>query len=139
MQHSVNDLTERPALQMCKIGPFCIFIFQWNQVNFVPPCWTLQYRIDITKYMICMICIGNYFLVWPQWWDFVYLGQQGLHFSKKISKIKIFLDVHMGRHKVPKSDFQSNFSKSKIIQICVIFFSFKNISLEEGFLLLSFF
>ena len=39
----------------------------------------------------------------------------------------------MGRQKVPKSDFQSHFSMSKIIQIFLIFFSLKIISLEEGF------
>ena len=50
-----------------------------------------------------------------------------------------FTDVHMGCQKVPKSDFQSQFSMSKIIRIFLIFFSSKNISLEEGFLLLSFF
>ena len=50
-----------------------------------------------------------------------------------------FTDVHLGRQKVPKSDFQSHFSMSKIIQIFLNFFSLKNISLEEGFLLLSFF
>mgnify|MGYP001191379994 CR=1 FL=1 len=43
------------------------------------------------------------------------MSQQGLDFSKKISKRKIFFDltftdVHMGRQKVPKSDFQSHFS-----------------------------
>jgi hypothetical protein len=45
----------------------------------------------------------------------------------------------MGRQKVPKPDFQSQFSMSKIIRIFLIFFSLKNISSEEGFLLLSFF
>jgi hypothetical protein len=50
-----------------------------------------------------------------------------------------FTDVHMGHWKVPKSDFQSQFSMSKIIGIFLIFFSLKNISLKEGFLLLSFF
>ena len=50
-----------------------------------------------------------------------------------------YTDVQMGRQKVPKSDFQSQFSMSKIIRIFLIFFSLKNISLEEGFLLLSFF
>ena len=48
------------------------------------------------------------------------LSQQGLDFSKKISKRIIFFDltftdVHMGRQKVPKSDFQSQFSMSKNI------------------------
>ena len=40
------------------------------------------------------------------------MSQQGLDFSKKISKTKkkfdlTFTDVDMGRQKVPKSDFQS--------------------------------
>ena len=43
------------------------------------------------------------------------MSQQGVDFSKKISKKKkkidlTFTDVHMGRQKVPKSDFQSQFS-----------------------------
>ena len=41
--------------------------------------------------------------------------------------------------KVPKFDFQSSFSKSKIIGIFLIFFSLKNISLGAHFLLLTFF
>ena len=48
----------------------------------------------------------------------------------------------LGCQKVTTSDFQSFFSiffMSKIIWIFLIFFSLKNISLEEGFLLLSFF
>ena len=44
-----------------------------------------------------------------------------------------FTDVHMGRQIVPKSDVQSQFSMTKIIRIFLIFFSLKNISLEEGF------
>ena len=72
------------------------------------------------------------------------MSQQGLDFCKKISKRKkkdlTFTDVHMGRQKVPKSDFQSQLSMSKIIRIFLNFFSLKNISLEEVFfLLLSFF
>ena len=97
-----------------------------------------------------VIFLNNYLLiairhvVRPQWWSFADMSQQGLDFSKKICKIKMifcltFTDVHRGRQKVPKSDFQSQFSMSKIIQIFLIFFSLKNISLEEGFLLLSFF
>ena len=49
-----------------------------------------------------------------------------------------FTDVHMGRQKVPKSDFQSQFSVSKIIRIFLIFFSLKNISLEKDFCYLYF-
>ena len=33
-----------------------------------------------------------------------------------------FTDVHMGRQKGPKFDFQSQFSKSKIIQVFLNFF-----------------
>ena len=69
---------------------------------------------------------------------------RGFILTKKSVKEKhffylTFTDVHMGRRKVPKSDFQSHFSMSKIIRIFLIFFSLKNISLEESFLLLSFF
>ena len=55
------------------------------------------------------------------------MSQQGLDFSKKSVKEKYFFDltftdVHIGRQKVPKSDFQSQFSISKIIRIFLIFF-----------------
>ena len=67
------------------------------------------------------------------------MSQQGLEFSKK-NHYLTFTDVHMSRQKVPKSDFQSQFSMSKICQISLNFFlSLKNISLEEAFLLLTFF
>ena len=57
-----------------------------------------------------------------QWWTFADVSQQGLHFSKKISKMKIFFDltvtdVHTGYQRVPKSDFQSDFSMSKNVRI----------------------
>ena len=46
----------------------------------------------------------------------------------------------MGRcQKVPKFDFQSQFSMSKIIRIFLIFFSLKNINFVAHFLLLTFF
>ena len=47
--------------------------------------------------------------------------------------------VHGEVSKVPKFDFQSQFSMSKIIRIFLIFFSFKNINLGAHFLLLTFF
>jgi hypothetical protein len=55
------------------------------------------------------------------------VSQQGLDFGKKAVKKKeffnlTFTDVHMGRQKVPKSNFQSQFSTSKIIWIFLIFF-----------------
>ena len=48
------------------------------------------------------------------------MSQQRLDFSKKSVKEKYFFDltftdVHMGCQKVPKSDFQSQLSRSKII------------------------
>ena len=66
---------------------------------------------------------------------------RGSILAKKSVKSKYFFDltftdVHTGCQKVPKSDFPSQFSMSKIIWIIlifVIFFSLKNISLEEGF------
>ena len=50
-----------------------------------------------------------------------------------------FTDVHRGRQKVPKSDFQSQFSMSKIIRIFLNFFSQNNISLGPHFLKNTFF
>ena len=39
-------------------------------------------------------------LVWPQWWSFADVSQHGLHFSKKINKMKIFFwfDFHRCLH-----------------------------------------
>ena len=44
-------------------------------------------------------------IVWPQWWSFADVCQQGLHFSKKISKRKIFLwfDFYRCSHGSSKS------------------------------------
>ena len=80
-------------------------------------------------------------VAWPQWWSFEDMSQQGSDFRKKISKIIIFFwfDFHRCCQKVPESDFQSQFSTSKIIRIFLIFFSLKNISLGACFLFLSFF
>ena len=87
----------------------------------------------------------GFLLVWPQWWSFADMSQQGLHFSKIISKKEYFLIwlsqmfIYIGGQKVPKSDFQSHFCTSKIIRIFLNFFLLKNICLEEGFLLFLFF
>ena len=69
--------------------------------------------------------------------------QEGLDFCKKISKRKIFLNltltyVHMGCQKVPKWLSKSIFYVKNHSNLSD-FFSLKNISLEEGFLLVSFF
>ena len=68
----------------------------------------------------------------------------GAILAKKSVKEKEFFDLtfkddHMGRQKVPKSDIQSQFSMSKIIQIFLTFFSPKNISLGPLFLQNTFF
>ena len=49
------------------------------------------------------------------------MSLQGLRFSKKSSKINFlfyltFIDVHTGRQKVPKSDFQGHFSMPKNVR-----------------------
>ena len=50
------------------------------------------------------IDVRPYKLVWPQWWSFADVSQQGLHFSKKISKIEIFFwfDFHRCSHESSK-------------------------------------
>ena len=73
------------------------------------------------------------------------MSQQGFDFSKKSVKENFFFDltftdVHMVRQKVPESDFQSQFFNVKNhSNLSGFFFSLKNISLEEKFMLLSFF
>ena len=42
----------------------------------------------------------GYIIVWPQWWSFADVSQQGVDFSKKISKIEIifWFDFHRCSH-----------------------------------------
>ena len=44
--------------------------------------------------------ISYYTLVWPQWWSFADVSQQGVDFSKRIIKIKIifWFDFHRCSH-----------------------------------------
>jgi hypothetical protein len=46
-----------------------------------------------------------YVLVWPRWWSFADVSQQGLYFSKQISKTKIisWFDFHRCSHGSSKS------------------------------------
>ena len=44
-----------------------------------------------------------------------------------------FIDVHMGRQKAPKSDFQSRFSLSKIVRIFLIFFFIEEYQYRRSF------
>ena len=60
------------------------------------------------------------------------------HTQKKIVVFSSF-GLRESCQKVPKFDFQSQFSMSKIIQIFLNFFSLKNTNLEAQFLLLAFF
>ena len=48
--------------------------------------------------------LGVSLLVWPQWWSFADVSQQGVDFSKKISKIKIifWFDFHRCSHRPSK-------------------------------------
>ena len=54
----------------------------------------------VSKYVHCTSTI-----VWTQWWSFADVSQQGLNFSKKISKRKIFFwfDFHRCSHGSSKS------------------------------------
>ena len=52
-------------------------------------------------------------LVWPQFYILAFSVKEEYFF------VFTFTDVHMGRQKVPQSDFQSHFSTSKIIQIFI--------------------
>ena len=95
-------------------------------------CWTISFSFKIFHLHSAPYSDGiSPSLVWPQWWSFADVSQQALHSSKKISKRKYFFDltftdVHMDRQKVPKSDFQSQFSMSKNVQIFL-----KKIFIEE--------
>ena len=48
------------------------------------------------KNVIISIAMSDSFLVWPQWWSFADTSQQGVDFSKKITKTKIisWFDFH---------------------------------------------
>ena len=64
--------------------------------------------------------------------------------AKKSAKEKHFFDltytdVHMGLQKVPKSDFQSQFSMAKIIQIFLIFFFIDEYQFRRRFFIIAIF
>ena len=86
-----------------------------------------------------------YLLVWPQWWSFADVSQQGIDFSKKISKIKIFFvfDFHkcshgpskIRRHFRNKSRSILKLSKNVFYKKCgpeLIFFSEKKIQKDSN-------
>ena len=47
-----------------------------------------------------------------------------------------FTDVHIGRQKVPKSDFQRQFSMSNIIRIFLIFFFIEEYQFRGSFFII---
>ena len=98
------------------LGYFIWFIMN-NQLKL-----PLQNLKDLFKSVENNWLADSSLLVWPQWWSFADVSQQGLYFRKKsVKKWKnfdlTFTDVHMDRQKVPKSDFQSQFSMSKNVRI----------------------
>ena len=65
------------------------------------------YKTEIKHHLLCAIvfdcidCVWVYgLLVWPQWWSWGDVSQQGVDFSKKISKIKFifWFDFHRCSH-----------------------------------------
>ena len=108
--------------------------FSWfSEGNVVYFSWNIKRLIE--KMMFSPFLTSP--IVWPQWWSFADVSQQGLRFRKKISKKNffdlIFTEVHMCHQKVPKSDFQSHFSMSKIIQIFLIFFFIEEYQFRRRF------
>ena len=63
--------------------------------------WQMRQKFQI-PFTVCSTLTTS--LVRPQWWSFADVSQQGVDFSKKISKIEIFIDltftdVHTDRQK----------------------------------------
>ena len=61
------------------------------------------------------------------------------HFFTKSCHCQTYQNFKISPQEMPISDFQSQFSMSKIIRIFLIFFSLKNINLGASLLLLTFF
>ena len=89
--------------------------------------------------------VGMYFLVWPQWWSWADVSQQGVDFSKKISKIRIifWFDFHrcshgpskIRRHFRNKSRSILKLSKNVFYKKCgpkLIFFNEKKIQKDSN-------
>ena len=115
--------------------------------------WFLYYYFVCILYeWITEICLKvhtrfrkMHILMWPEWWSFSDVGKQGLDFSKTISKRKKKNLIRLSQmftwvvKKCLNLIFKVNFLCQKLFETFWIFFSLKNISLEEGFLLLKFF
>jgi len=78
--------------------------------------------------------------VWPQWRSFADVILVKISVKEKEIFVSTFTNVHMGCQELPQSDFQRQFSMSKIIRIFLIFFFHWRISIyKQVILLLSFF
>ena len=88
--------------------------------------------------------VGHKRVVWPQWWSFADVSQQGVDFSKKISKIRMifWFDFHrcshgpskIRRHFRNKSRSILKLSKNVFYKKCgpkLIFFSEKKIQKDS--------
>ena len=110
---------------------------------------------DLTLFICYLYCIVKHFnlitsqlfstIVWPQWWSFADVSQQGVDFSKKISKIGIifWFDFHrcshgpskIRRHFRNKSRSILKLSKNVFYKKCgpkLIFFSEKKIQKDSN-------
>ena len=68
--------------------------FSWfSEVNVVYFSWNIKRLIE--KMMFSPSLTSP--IVWPQWWSFADVSQQGLHFSEKISKRKIFFLIWLSQ------------------------------------------
>ena len=72
-----------------------ILFFLW-----IPPQNFAQFFTFVHHFWEEVFILTTPYLVWPQWWIFGDVSQQGLNFSKKISKMKIFFwfDFHRCSH-----------------------------------------
>ena len=69
-------------------------------------CWTISFSFKIFHLHSAPYSDGiSPSLVWPQWWSFADVSQQGLHFSKTISKWNIifWFDFQRCSHGLSKS------------------------------------
>ena len=106
MNHLV---THWKAYQLHQLKEGCIFLdvsITFSRPFFNSVLWFYQ---GFRFYMRCACpcaelphfwAYSRAFLVWPQWWSFAGVSQQGVDFSKKISKRKIFFwfDFHRCSH-----------------------------------------
>ena len=101
-----------------------------------------NYSSDISIYRKGFEYVFNRFLSkfvdrWAHETMHTYIGNK--HFFTKSFRHQTYQNSKISWQETPISDFQSDFSMSKIIRILVIFFSLKNINLGAHILLLAFY